>query len=302
MQKFPYGGECKVCKKPYTVFRWKADVDSRYKKTQICSSCAKLKNVCQICILDLQYNLPVAVVDRVASSSADQPSSNFPLPTSDKDRAFLARQAQTQQEAADLLAGGSSGRAGRDNKGLQALSRDRPYYERNKAHVCGYWLKGTCNRGNTCPFRHEDPQSGDPSHRNNGTTVSQDVVTRYYGRSDKSAEKILSQAQRSGTYSELPHDRSITTLCIADVDTSAITEDSLRNHFSQFGTLSRVKVLDEKKMAFVQYADRSSAENAAAQAIGVTEIGGHSVRVGWARPKSSQPVRSQKVQTKESDR
>jgi len=27
----------------------------RFKKTEICQTCAKLKNVCQTCIFDLQY-------------------------------------------------------------------------------------------------------------------------------------------------------------------------------------------------------------------------------------------------------
>lgn len=35
----------------------------RYKKTEICQTCSKLKNVCQVCILDLEYGLPVQVRD-----------------------------------------------------------------------------------------------------------------------------------------------------------------------------------------------------------------------------------------------
>ena len=27
----------------------------RYKKTEVCQTCAKLKNVCQTCLLDLEY-------------------------------------------------------------------------------------------------------------------------------------------------------------------------------------------------------------------------------------------------------
>ena len=33
----------------------------RFKKTEVCQTCAKLKNVCQTCMLDLEYGLPVEV-------------------------------------------------------------------------------------------------------------------------------------------------------------------------------------------------------------------------------------------------
>ena len=33
----------------------------RFKKTEVCQTCAKLKNVCQTCMLDLEYGLPVQV-------------------------------------------------------------------------------------------------------------------------------------------------------------------------------------------------------------------------------------------------
>ena len=33
----------------------------RYKKTVICQEVAKAKNVCQVCLLDLEYGLPVQV-------------------------------------------------------------------------------------------------------------------------------------------------------------------------------------------------------------------------------------------------
>ncbi len=35
----------------------------RYKKTIICQEVAKAKNVCQVCLLDLNYNIPVQARD-----------------------------------------------------------------------------------------------------------------------------------------------------------------------------------------------------------------------------------------------
>ena len=39
----------------------------RFKKTEICQICAKLKNVCQTCLLDLEYGLPIQVRDQALS-------------------------------------------------------------------------------------------------------------------------------------------------------------------------------------------------------------------------------------------
>ena len=36
-------------------FRWCPGAGMRYKKTEICQTCSKLKNVCQTCLLDLEY-------------------------------------------------------------------------------------------------------------------------------------------------------------------------------------------------------------------------------------------------------
>lgn len=55
MTREQFGGSCKVCDRPYTVFRWKPGAKARVKQTVVCQMCSKVKNVCQSCILDLQY-------------------------------------------------------------------------------------------------------------------------------------------------------------------------------------------------------------------------------------------------------
>lgn len=45
----------KICARPFTVFRWCPGVRMRFKKTEVCQTCSKLKNVCQTCLLDLEY-------------------------------------------------------------------------------------------------------------------------------------------------------------------------------------------------------------------------------------------------------
>ena len=55
MMQDPAGGACKICERPFTVYRWKPGPKARQKKTELCQMCARVKNVCQTCIFDLQY-------------------------------------------------------------------------------------------------------------------------------------------------------------------------------------------------------------------------------------------------------
>ena len=82
-----YDKECKICARPFTVFRWRPGRDSRYKKSEICQTCSKLKNVCQVCLLDLEYGLPVQVRDTALNID-----SNDAIPKSDVNREYFAEE------------------------------------------------------------------------------------------------------------------------------------------------------------------------------------------------------------------
>lgn len=78
MQKIDYGGACKMCDRPYTMFKWRPGRGEGYRKTEVCLTCSKLKNICQTCILDLQFGLPsqlrdavLAETDQIISSESD---------------------------------------------------------------------------------------------------------------------------------------------------------------------------------------------------------------------------------------
>ena len=44
-----------ICQRPFIVVRWCPDRKARYKKTEVCQTCSKLKNICQTCLFDLEY-------------------------------------------------------------------------------------------------------------------------------------------------------------------------------------------------------------------------------------------------------
>lgn len=45
----------------------------------------------------------------------------------------------------------TANRAGREM--LKGLARTDPFYKRNRPHICSFYVKGECNRGDECPFR-----------------------------------------------------------------------------------------------------------------------------------------------------
>ena len=79
MTKESHGKKCNICESPFTVFAWQAGTKGRLKRVEICKNCAQTKNVCQVCIYDMQYGLPVAVRDKVLKEAGGGSGSAVPL-------------------------------------------------------------------------------------------------------------------------------------------------------------------------------------------------------------------------------
>uniref|UniRef100_A0A7S1IQP6 C3H1-type domain-containing protein n=1 Tax=Eutreptiella gymnastica TaxID=73025 RepID=A0A7S1IQP6_9EUGL len=175
--------ECKICARPFTVFRWRPGRDARYKKTEICQTCCKLKNVCQTCLFDLQYGLPVQVRDAWAPASEA-----VNVPQSEVMREWFVQQQEKRFNDGDTTAyqniplGGANFKTA-EAKALTRMQRTTPYYKRNRAHICSFYVKGECNRGQECPYRHEMPEGGE--------LAVQNIKDRYYGVNDPVAKKIF---------------------------------------------------------------------------------------------------------------
>jgi pre-mRNA-splicing factor RBM22/SLT11 len=77
------------------------------------------------------------------------------------------------------------------NEMLSKMARKAPYYKRNRPHVCSFFVKGECRRGEECPYRHEAPNDPEEAISN------QNIKDRYYGINDPVAEKMTKKYQES---------------------------------------------------------------------------------------------------------
>ena len=69
MVKLPPGDKlCKVAGSPFQAFRWKAGAKGRWKETIISREVAIEKNMCQACLTDMTYGVPVGVREGLSNS------------------------------------------------------------------------------------------------------------------------------------------------------------------------------------------------------------------------------------------
>lgn len=272
MTKADYDKECKICTRPFTVFRWRPGRDARFKKTEICQTCSKLKNVCQVCLLDLEYGLPVQVRDTALSIN-----SNDAIPKSDVNREYFAEE-HDRRARAGIDYESSYGKA-RPSDTILKLQRTQPYYKRNRAHVCSFYVRGECTRGAECPYRHEMPVTGELSQQN--------IKDRYYGVNDPVALKLLNKAGEMPSL-EPPEDESIKTLYVGGVD-ARITEQDLRDNFYAHGEIESIKMHPQKAFAFVTYTTREGAEKAAEELSNKLVIKGLRLKLMWGKPQTQRP-------------
>nr|CAG4647089.1 EOG090X0770 [Megafenestra aurita]SVE92423.1 EOG090X0770 [Megafenestra aurita] len=278
MMKEKFGSECKICVRPFTTFRWCPGARMRFKKTEICQTCAKLKNVCQTCLLDLEYGLPIQVRDQALNIKDN-------IAKSDVNKEYFIQNAEKQLSATDSGvpgAAGGSGKAHPPSDLLMKLARTTPYYRRNLPHICSFWVKGECKRGEECPYRHEKPTDPDDP------LADQNIKDRYYGTNDPVAEKLM---RRAATLPRLdpPEDKSITTLYVGNIGEKML-EKELRDHFYQYGEIRSITIVSRQQCAFVTYVTRSAAELAAEGTFNKLIIQNRRLVIRWGKSQGKQNV------------
>ena len=270
MLKEDHGAECKICTRPFTVFRWKADRTARTKRTNICLTCARLKNCCQCCMLDLSFGLPITVRDAALKMVA-------PGPTSGVNREYYAQEHEKELEDGR---GAAEEYEKTDEKArdlLRRLANSEPYYKKQRRlEASGDAEQGKQEQKQMAygpgPIRTSDSRRGGSSRGGK--------LSARGGRAFPGTTQLPPQPQDILP----PSDPNITSLFVTGVEDD-LPEHALRTFFTPFGTIRSLICSHRAHCAFINYATREGAEKAAEACQGKAVIQGCPLRVQWGKPK-----------------
>ncbi|KAK0733794.1 Pre-mRNA-splicing factor slt-11 [Lasiosphaeria miniovina] len=283
MLKEDYGAECKLCTRPFTVFSWAADrAHGRKKRTNICLTCARLKNACQCCIMDLQFGLPIVIRDKALELIA-------PGPQSEINREYFA---QNNERAIEEGRAGIEEYEKSDEKArelLRRLAQSKPYFRKGRE---------VDDEGNTVSAGSSGP-SGNGGARGGNPAVGAGVGGPGPIRTrDSRAAAALGARPRGGRKGPIipnappgpkdwipPSDTSIMSLFVTGIEDD-LPEHKIRDFFKPFGKIKSLVVSHMTHTAFVNYETRQAAEAAAGELKGRTVIAGCPLRIRWGVPKA----------------
>ncbi|PYI36143.1 pre-mRNA splicing factor slt-11 [Aspergillus indologenus CBS 114.80] len=286
MLKEDYGAECKLCTRPFTIFRWKADRTARTKRTTICLTCARLKNCCQCCMLDLSFGLPIVVRDAALKMVAPGPESTINREyyaqghekEIEEGRGAVEEYEKTDEKARELL---------------RRLANSEPYYRKQRrieaapedgegsATVSSEAPVGHSRYGNgPGPIRTSDSRRGTPLPGRGGRGAGGGMRGGRGGRPFPSAAQVPPSADDINP----PADPNITSLFVTGVEDD-LPEHELRTFFTQFGSLRSLICSHRAHSAFINFATREGAEAAAKHCQGKAVLQGCPLRVRWGKPK-----------------
>ncbi|EHY58345.1 Pre-mRNA-splicing factor slt11 [Exophiala dermatitidis] len=270
MLKEDYGAECKICTRPFTVFRWKADRTARTKRTNICLTCARLKNCCQCCMLDLSFGLPITVRDAALKMVAPGPQSTI-------NREYYAQEHEKELEEGR---GAVEAYEKTDEKArdlLRRLANSEPYYKKQRRLEA---------EASDKPAEQKQSGYGPGPVRTSDTRKSLAGNQQRGARAGPGAARAVPNAARPPQPEDYlpPADPKIMSLFVTGVEDD-LPEHAIRTFFSPFGQIRSIVCSHRAHCAFINYATREGAEAAAAHCQGKAIIQGCPLRVRWGKPR-----------------
>ncbi|KEY65262.1 hypothetical protein S7711_01780 [Stachybotrys chartarum IBT 7711] len=275
MLKEDYGAECKMCTRPFTVFSWNADhSQGRKRKTNICLTCARLKNCCQTCMLDLSFGLPIAVRDAALKMVA-------PGPQSEINREYFAQNNERAIEDGTIGADAYEKTDEKARELLRKLATSKPYFRKGRTVDESEIAEERRGGGNPAVGAGV---GGPGPIRTRDTKAAAAAGARTGGRT-RQAFPSAAQLPPSPRDWLPPDDKNIMSLFVTGVEDD-LPEYKLRDFFKVHGKIKSLVCSHMSHCAFINYETREAAEKAAAACQGRAVIAGCPLRIRWGMPKA----------------
>jgi pre-mRNA-splicing factor RBM22/SLT11 len=279
MLKEDYGAECKLCTRPFTVFSWSGDgrAHGRKARTNICLTCARLKNACQCCIVDLVYGLPIVIRDKALELASAGPQSEI-------NREYFAQNNEKAIEEGRVGVEEFEKTGEKARELLRRLAQSKPYFRKGRevdeeGNPVGGGGSGSATGGNPAvgagvggagPIRTRDSRAAAAAGAKVGPRRG----------------PVGANAPPPGPKDWIPpNDRNIMSLFVTGIEDD-LPEYKIRDFFKAFGKIKSLVVSHMTHCAFVNYETREGAEKAAAECKGRAVIAGCPLRIRWSVPKA----------------
>lgn len=231
-------------------------------------TCARLKNCCQSCMLDLSFGLPLVVRDAALKMVA-------PGPTSDVNREYFA---QNNERAIEEGRAGVEEYEKTDEKArelLRRLATSKPYFRKGP----------TVDESGAATSSHGNAAVG-AGHGGPGPIRTRDsrAAGAGGGRGNKSkqANSMVHTPITARDWTP-PDDKNIMSLFLTGVEDD-LPEYKIRDFFKGYGKIKSLVCSHMSHCAFVNYETREGAEKAALACQGKAIISGCPLRVRWKMP------------------
>lgn len=254
------GEECRVCTRPFTVFRWQLSGNEKSRKTVVCMTCARIKNCCQSCMLDIHYGIPLDIRDTALKMAGIKTSQRISHSSNSRNREIKALKADTEEEN----------------------------FERSSQ------LEGRGEEAKAVLEKLAEKFNGQNNFDANSTKrrVTDDKKVSNVKSSDIS--KILAKLPFNGLINLEDSDISLTSFFIFGFS-SDIPQYVLSEYCYGFGKIKFFSIQHRARCGYVSFTTRKGAEsfassiatnglNANIKTPGLVVLDRYSFRVCWARP------------------
>lgn len=266
------------CTRPFTVFSWAAErAQGRKRRTNVCLTCARLKNCCQSCMLDLSFGLPITVRDAALKMIA-------PGPQSEINREYFA---QNNEKLIEDGKAGTEEYEKTDEKArdlLRRLAASKPYFR--KGRTVDESELATARTGGNAAVGAGVGGAGPIRTRDSRAAAAAGAGPRSGGRG-KGRPAFPSAAQLPPSPKDWlpPDDANVMSLFVTGVEDD-LPEYKLRDFFKVHGKIKSLVCSHMSHCAFINYETRDGAEKAAAACQGRAVIAGCPLRIRWGQPKA----------------